>query len=492
MNAPYNSRDFRQALPDERREAPNNIEAEQALLGAILVNNDAFYRVSDFLKPAHFYEPLHRKIYEVASERIAGGNGVDPILIKSFLPADAKVGELTLAQYLARLAVEAVTVINAADYGKAVYDLAQRRSMIVIGGEMVDTAYDAPADTPAIQISRDAEAKLIEAFSDAPDDDSCNVEDIVDGMIADRMAGRQREVVPLPLPQLRETIGGDMEAGMLIGMLSGSGEGKTSLALQIVGQALANGHPVMILSFDQSKAQIIDQIISQWTGIENTRIRAWTMMEKEIERYLEASARVKSMPLRIRKCNGSYDTAGHLVGYVKRSLMPLCRKLGKPGLVVVDHARKVCPRDPKAHEGRIAAEINGVFKHFADANNVVWLNLMQRSASGAKRRNPRPIDTDIFGGEQGREDYDAVFYLYRAWKYWQNQIKTSEDAKDEERINARFNREKWTEDQAEIGVLKWRYGDPNKRFRVRFEAQYTRYVSMREEPEAGLPFGGDL
>ncbi|MFU0503632.1 DnaB-like helicase C-terminal domain-containing protein [Pseudaminobacter sp. NGMCC 1.201702] len=292
---------------------------------------------------------------------------------------------------------------------------------------------------------------------------------------------RQKPVVPLPLPQLREIIGGDMEAGMLIGMLSGSGEGKTSLALQIVGQALASGHPVMILSFDQSKQQIIDQIVSQRTGIENTRIRARTMMEKELERYLDGLSEVKAMPLRIRKCNGSYDTAGHLVGYVKRSLMPLCRRLGKPGLVILDHSRKVCPRDPRAHEGRIAADINGVCKQAAEDMGVVWLNLMQRSTSGAKRPNPRPIDSDIFGGEQGREDYDAIFYLYRAWKYWQNQLATAGEDKDIDRINARFNREKWTEDQAEIGVLKWRFGDPNKRFKVRFEAQFTRYVSMRED-----------
>lgn len=479
MNA--HSRDFTPV-----REAPNNIEAEQALLGAILVNNDAFHRVADFLKAAHFYEPLHRKIYEVAAERIRSGSGVNPVLIKTFLPAGELVGDMTVAQYLARLASEAVTVINAVDYGRAIYDLAKRRGLISIGEELASIAYDAPPDTPAIQIGRDAEAQIIEAFVDAPDDDNCNVEDIVDDMVEAFSARVKKPVVPLPLPQLKETIGGDMEAGMLIGMLSGSGEGKTSLALQVVGEALANGHPVMILSFDQSKQQIIDQIVSQLTGIENTRIRDRTMMEKEMVRYLDALADVRAMPLRIRKCNGSYDTAGHLVSYVKRSLLPLCRRLGKTGLVVVDHARKVCPRDPKAHEGRIAAEINGVFKHFADEHGLVWLNLMQRSATGAKRRNPRPIDTDIFGGEQGREDYDAVFYLYRAWKYWQNQIKTSEDAKDEDRINARFNREKWTEDQAEIGVLKWRFGDPNKRYRVRFEAQFTRYVSMREEQDPSL------
>lgn len=104
------------------REAPNNIEAEQALLGAILVNNDAYYRVSDFLKPIHLYEPLHRKIFEVAGDIIRMGKTANPVTIKSFVPADEKVGDMTVAQYLARLAVEAVSIINAEDYGRAIYD----------------------------------------------------------------------------------------------------------------------------------------------------------------------------------------------------------------------------------------------------------------------------------------------------------------------------------------------------------------------------------
>jgi replicative DNA helicase len=128
------------------REAPNNIEAEQALLGAILVNNDAFYRVSDFLKAGHFYEPLHRKIFEVAAELIRMGKVATPITLKTFLPADEKVGDMTVAQYVVRLAVEAVTVVNATDYGRAIYDLATRRALITVGEDMVNIAYDAPVD----------------------------------------------------------------------------------------------------------------------------------------------------------------------------------------------------------------------------------------------------------------------------------------------------------------------------------------------------------
>ncbi|EHK52988.1 DnaB-like helicase N-terminal domain-containing protein, partial [Allomesorhizobium alhagi] len=144
------------------REAPNNIEAEQALLGAILVNNDACYRVSDFLKSGHFYEPLHRKIYEVAAELIRMGKMANPVTIKTFLPADEKVGDMTVAHYLARLAADAVNVINAADYGRAIYDLATRRALITVGEDMVNIAYDAPVDmSPSDQIE-DAERRLFE------------------------------------------------------------------------------------------------------------------------------------------------------------------------------------------------------------------------------------------------------------------------------------------------------------------------------------------
>src|SRR6266508_1230352 len=128
------------------RAAPQNIEAEQALLGAILVNNEALYRVSDFLEPNHFFEPVHRRIFQVAGELIRGNKIANPITIKTFLPAELAIGDINLAQYLARLAAEATTIINAEDYGRTVYDLAIRRALIGIGEEMVNTAYAAEVE----------------------------------------------------------------------------------------------------------------------------------------------------------------------------------------------------------------------------------------------------------------------------------------------------------------------------------------------------------
>ena len=130
------------------RLAPHNVEAEQALLGAMLVNNEAFYRVSDFLIPEHFYEPIHRTIYEVLGKIIRAGKTATPITAKTYL-GEQLTPEMTMSQYLARLAAEATTVINAADYGQSVYDLAIRRNLIQIGEEMVQVAYDSDVEATA-------------------------------------------------------------------------------------------------------------------------------------------------------------------------------------------------------------------------------------------------------------------------------------------------------------------------------------------------------
>ena len=119
------------------RAAPHNIEAEQALLGAILVNNEALYRVSDFLEPPHFFEPIHQQIYDIARSLIRTGKLASPVTLKTFLPAEIDIAGLTLAQYLARLAAEATTIINAVDYGRTIYDLAIRWG---VGHEQIDSA----------------------------------------------------------------------------------------------------------------------------------------------------------------------------------------------------------------------------------------------------------------------------------------------------------------------------------------------------------------
>src|SRR5947208_1494142 len=120
-----------EALP-HFRSAPHNIEAEQGLLGAILVNNEAFYRVSDFLNPERFFEPIHQKVYQISRDLIRAGKIATPVTLKTFLDADIDIGGLTLGQYMARLAAEATTIINAEDYGHTIYDLSIRCALILV------------------------------------------------------------------------------------------------------------------------------------------------------------------------------------------------------------------------------------------------------------------------------------------------------------------------------------------------------------------------
>ncbi|MCC2097111.1 MAG: replicative DNA helicase, partial [Hyphomicrobiales bacterium] len=143
------------------RLAPHNIEAEQALLGAILVNNEAYDRISDFLKADHFFEELHRRIFEVTSQLVRAGKIASPVTLKTFL-GDDDLGGITVGQYLARLATEATSIINAEDYGRTIYDLAIRRGLITIGEDIVNAAFDSPVDaSPNAQIE-EAERRLYE------------------------------------------------------------------------------------------------------------------------------------------------------------------------------------------------------------------------------------------------------------------------------------------------------------------------------------------
>ena len=131
------------------REAPHNIEAEQALLGAMLINNEAHDRVSSFLRTEHFFDPVHARIYEVAATLIGSGKQATPITLRTFFETAEPIAPgLSVPQYLGRLAAHAATIINAADYGRTIYDLAIRRQLILVGEDLAANAAEAAIDLP--------------------------------------------------------------------------------------------------------------------------------------------------------------------------------------------------------------------------------------------------------------------------------------------------------------------------------------------------------
>ncbi|MET3790560.1 replicative DNA helicase [Aquamicrobium terrae] len=472
------------------REAPNNIEAEQALLGAMLVNNDSFYRVSDFLKANHFYEPLHRKIFEVAAELIRMGKMANPVTMKTFLPADEKVGDMTVVQYLARLAAEAVTVINAADYGRAIYDLATRRALITVGEDMVNIAYDAPVDmSPAEQIE-DAERRLFElaetgrydggfeSFSDA-------IKTAVDMANAAYMRDGGLSGIATGLRDLDKRMGG-LQASDLIVLAGRPGMGKTSLATNIafnIAEAYqpaqqadgsfkaANGGVVGFFSLEMSSEQLATRIISEQTEISSSKIRRGEISEMDFEKLVACSQTMQKIPLFIDQ------TGGISIAQLAARARRLKRQRGLD-VIVIDYIQLMQGSSAKASQGRVqeVTEITTGLKALAKELGVPIIALSQLSRQVESRDDKRPQLSDLRESGSIEQDADVVLFVYREEYYLKNKepkLGTEDHIKWENEMNE-------ARGKAEVIVAKQRHG-PTGTVQLGFQGEFTRFFDLAED-----------
>jgi replicative DNA helicase len=472
------------------REAPNNIEAEQALLGAILVNNDAFYRVSDFLKSGHFYEPLHRKIFEVAAELIRMGKIATPITLKTFLPADEKVGDMTVAQYVVRLAVEAVTVVNATDYGRAIYDLATRRALITVGEDMVNIAYDAPVDmSPSDQIE-DAERRLFElaetgrydggfeSFTDA-------VKTAVDMANAAYMRDGHLSGVATGLRDLDRRMGGLQPSDLII-IAGRPGMGKTSLATNMafnIAEAYvpaqqadgsfkaANGGVVGFFSLEMSSEQLATRIISEQTEIPSSKIRRGEISEMDFEKLVACSQTMQKIPLFIDQ------TGGISIAQLSARARRLKRQRGLD-VIVIDYIQLMQGSSSKSSQNRVQeiTEITTGLKALAKELAVPIIALSQLSRQVESRDDKRPQLSDLRESGSIEQDADVVMFVFREEYYLKNREPkpgTDEYIKWENEMNEMRGK-------AEVIVAKQRHG-PTGSVSLAFQGEFTRFSDLAEE-----------
>jgi replicative DNA helicase len=484
------------------REMPNNIEAEQALLGAALVNNRAFAAVTEFLIPDHFYEPLHQRIYRIMGDLISQNKRADPVTIRNFLSADDKIGDMTVAQYLAALASNAVSIINAKDYGQAIHDLYLRRQLIFIGEDMVNASYNAEADQTAKRqidlISQ--ELFKLSAVNDGSAKTSFSGSALSNAYIealSKDPSKRSMRGVPIVLPELQTVLCEErFEPTNVYSLVSSSGEGKTSLTLQIIRHAASYGHPVAFFSFDQSADQCVMQMVAQQNALEVRRQKAGDLNDRQFESAMQEGLKIGEMPLEIFECNSNFDNmeklAAKAIEFMKR-MAPRCE--GKTPLFVFDHMSAIPPKREfrSADEGSKALSIGNDAKALAKITRGACLLLQQRSGAGVKRVNPRPVPGDLYGGEAARQAFDAVAYLYRAEEYQRRQLDTADDEKQAARIRERFAKTfpdaYGLEDTAEVGTLKVRFGKVGQKRYLKFVSEFTKYQSIytpMEEMESML------
>ncbi len=472
------------------REAPANIEAEQALLGAILVNNDAFYRVSDFLKASHFHEPLHRRIFEVAADFVRMGKTANPVTIKTFLPAEEKVGDMTVAVYLARLAAEAVTVINAEDYGRAIYDLATRRALITIGEDMVNISYDAPVDMPPQALIEDAERRLFEvaetgrydggfeSFTDA-------VKTAIDMANAAFMREGHLSGIACGIRDLDNRMGGLQPSDLII-LAGRPGMGKTSLATNIAfnianayepapqadGSFKAkNGGVVGFFSLEMSSEQLATRIISEQTEIPSSKIRRGDITEADFEKLVACSQMMQRIPLYIDQ------TGGISIAQLAARARRLKRQRGLD-VMVIDYIQLMTGSSKRANENRVQeiTEITTGLKALAKELNTPIIALSQLSRQVESREDKRPQLSDLRESGSIEQDADVVMFVFREEYYIKNR---EPKPGGEEHLKWERDMEE-TRGKAEVIIAKQRHG-PTGTVQLGFQAEYTRFFDLAED-----------
>jgi replicative DNA helicase len=469
------------------RSAPQNVEAEQALLGAILVNNEAFFRVSDFLEPTHFFEPVHRRIYQVAGELIRASKVANPVTIKTFLPAELAIGDINLAQYLARLAAEATTIINAEDYGRSVYDLAIRRSLIGIGEDMVNVAYDAPVDQgPKTQIE-EAERRLFELAERGHYDGGFHAfETALLSAIDMASAAYKRDGhlsgLATGLEDLDRLMGGLQPSDLVI-IAGRPGMGKSSLATNIAfniakawrGEVQAdgstktvNGGIVGFFSLEMSAEQLATRIVAEQSEVPSSDIRRGRITESQFAAIVAAAREMQRVPLFLDQTGGL--TIGQLAARARR----LKRQRGLD-LVVVDYLQLMQGSSRRGADNRVqeVTEITNNLKALAKELNVPILALSQLSRQVENRDDKRPQLSDLRESGSIEQDADVVMFVFREEYYLKNK----------EPKPGTIEHETWRTEmenvhgQAEVIIGKQRHG-PTGTVRLQFEDTVTRFSNL--------------
>jgi replicative DNA helicase len=478
------------------RVAPHNIEAEQSLLGAILVNNEALYRVSDFLNPGHFFEPIHQQIYEIAQSLIRTGKLASPVTLKTFLPAEVDIAGMTVAQYLARLAAEATTIINAADYGRTVYDLAVRRDLITIGEDMVNAAFEAPVDfAPRDQIE-DAERRLYDLAEIGRYGGGFQKFDVALTTAIDMAARAYQRDGKLSglasgLRDLDSKMGG-LQSSDLIILAGRPGMGKTALATNIAynvakawrGEVRADGHIdtvnggiVAFFSLEMSAEQLATRIIAEQSGIPSSTIRRGGISERDFEKIKDVAVELQHLPLFIDETGGL--TVAQLAARARR----LKRQKGLD-LLVIDYIQLLQGSSRRSQDNRVqeVTEITTNLKALAKELNVPILALSQLSRQVENRDDKRPQLSDLRESGSIEQDADVVMFVFREEYYLSNK---------EPRPGSEDHL-KWQTDmaavhgKAEIIIGKQRHG-PTGTVNVHFDAAVTRFDNLaQDEP---LPVG---
>ena len=496
MNAPATLLQSPNASADYR-EMPHNIEAEQALLGALLINNDAIDQIVDFLNASHFFDPVHGRLYEVMSKLVWQGNLASPITVKTYMEGDEGLEQLGGAAYLARLASNATTLANSKAYGRVIFELAIRRELIVIGEEMAVTAYDSDIDhAPSAQIDHAEQALYDLAERGTENTGFMNFQHSLTGAVDMATRAFQRDGhlsgIGTGFQGLDERLGGLQESDLII-LAGRPAMGKTALATNIAfniahdymraqkdgnvttsddGKVKPNeGGVVGFFSLEMSAEQLAMRLLAERSGISASHIRKGDIDETEYDRLVVASRELADAPLFI-------DHTGAIpIATLAARARRLKRQHGL-GLIVVDYLQLVRTSSGRANDGRVqeVSEVTQGLKALAKELNVPVLALAQLSRQVEMRDDKRPQLSDLRESGSIEQDADIVMFVYRE-PYYLMREKPDEGTEAFMQWQERMNQADGT---AEVIIGKNRHG-PVGTAQMAFEDRFTRFSDLAQE-----------
>ncbi|MDR0406896.1 MAG: replicative DNA helicase [Holosporales bacterium] len=461
--------------------SPRNLEAEQALLGAILLNNKTYETISEFLRPEHFSHAVHGRIFAVLDILIGRGETADPITLKAYFEGSEELEPVGGAGYLVNLAASVVTIYNVEDYGRLIYDLYIRRQVIALGEEAVNRARAFSPEETALQQVESIETKLFELASTgyvregAIPFDKALVSAI---QMAEKAYKRDSHVsgITTGFADLDRWTGGLHPSDLII-LAGRPSMGKTALAMNIGYNAslatlkkAGGGGCVIFFSLEMSSEQLATRLLAQESGISSDRIRRGEIRKEDFTTFVEVSRNLSRIPFLID------DTAALTVSALRTRARRAKRKHGID-LIIIDYLQLLSPPAGKRADGRVQeiSEITRSLKAIAKDLNVPILALSQLSRAVEQRDDKRPQLSDLRESGSIEQDADIVMFIYRDEYYEARKEPSPQSDKHiewQKRMSTVYN-------LADLIIAKQRHG-PVGTIRLLYNSKMTKFGNYIE------------
>ncbi|MCQ2562823.1 MAG: replicative DNA helicase [Alphaproteobacteria bacterium] len=471
---------------------PTNLEAEQAVLAAILANNRALENISEFLLPEHFYHPSHQEIYKLALRKFSAGDSFDVISAKNYLEQQGVLESVGGAEYLTKLAGAGSTVVSVETYAKIVFDNARRRQLINLGQEIVDNAYTEDLEKPVNSQIEIAEQKLFNLASDGLSDKQTKdlataLKEALAEVEAAYKADGKLTGLTTGFDDLDKSISGLHKSDLVV-IAGRPAMGKTTLAMNIAfnaAEAIKFGRAndnfkgvVAFFSLEMSSVQLALRIFSSVAKVKSTDLRSGNLDDEEFSKLINFSDALSTVPLHID------DTANMSVPMIKTRARRLARKYGGISLIVIDYLQLMTSPGGKHSENRVQelSEITRGLKILAKELNVPIIALSQLSRSVESRDDKRPLLSDLRESGSIEQDADIVMFTYRDEYYLENrdpERKISGNAKDKSKENWKKRLEE-ARNKAEIIIGKNRHGKPDT-IKLGFQGEYSLFDNLHND-----------